>query len=572
MASLTYDYESQLFVWRGSFDERHLPKQAGFSVHPTLRKWVTSNVENAAKLVGIADTLARNRIEHVARRVEQSYSAEPSYLHQEVFSVPCPPGEHYEPFQLSGIESMIERLKTSGVLLADEMGLGKTIQFIGLMNAIRDELHHVLITCPATLKYMWRDKLSQWLVKPMRVTVLDGLTPFPQSGVVIVNDEIFSRFEERIYERKWDLFGADEAHRYKNGQSQRTQRVIGKKSRLIVRREVFITGSPLLNRPIELWPLLHRLDPKMWPNRLEYSRRYCNGKMHVYGYKRRWDESGATNLEELSQKLRATVMIRRLKKEVLTELPPKYREVIELPASGAAATLLTQEFQQAAKLARDLKSLILRLKSQGAGVSDPLKFTADVARLKEAEKIAFEKQAEYRKLTGLAKTQAVIAYVKELFMGGVTSAVLFAHHKDVISEIATGLNQLNPVIITGDTPVDKRKAIVDTFQNDPDCRIFIGNIQAAGVGLTLTKSSRVLFAELDWVPGNMSQAEDRCHRITQKDNVIVSHLVLNGSLDSKMAKAMIKKQNDIDAAMGDAAKLKTLNDGLTEWWANAVLD
>jgi SWI/SNF-related matrix-associated actin-dependent regulator 1 of chromatin subfamily A len=125
---------------------------------------------------------------------------------------------------------------------------------------------------------------------------------------------------------------------------------------------------------------------------------------------------------------------------------------------------------------------------------------------------------------------------------------VFAHHKEVVAKLAEALAEYNPVMITGDTPVASRQDVVDKFQTDDRCRVFIGNIQAAGVGLTLTASSTVIFAELDWVPGNITQAEDRCHRIGQRDSVNVYHCVVDGSFDQHLAQTIVDKQDIIDAA------------------------
>ena len=164
--------------------------------------------------------------------------------------------------------------------------------------------------------------------------------------------------------------------------------------------------------------------------------------------------------------------------------------------------------------------------------------------LGRAKGVAFTEMSKARHATALAKIPHVIEHLKDCLENG--PVVFFAHHKDVIAAI----NEAFPdaVKITGDVGMEDRQTAVDAFQAGKT-NLFLGNILAAGVGITLTASAHVVFGELDWVPGNMSQAEDRCHRIGQEQSVLVQHLVLEGSLDADMAKKLIKKQAVIDAAL-----------------------
>jgi hypothetical protein len=149
-------------------------------------------------------------------------------------------------------------------------------------------------------------------------------------------------------------------------------------------------------------------------------------------------------------------------------------------------------------------------------------------------------------VTALAKVPAVVSHLESLLEAG-EKVVCFAHHRDVIAQIMEAIPQ--SVCLTGGMEIEERQAAVDRFQTDDDCRLFVGSITAAGVGITLTASSSVVFAELDWVPGNISQAEDRCHRIGQTESVLVQHIVLEDSLDAKLAQTIVSKQRVIDQAL-----------------------
>jgi hypothetical protein len=251
------------------------------------------------------------------------------------------------------------------------------------------------------------------------------------------------------------------------------------------------------------------------------------------------------NLDELQERLRSTVMVRRLKSEVLTELPAKRRQVVVLEVDGADK-LVAREREVEERVERTVADATYRVqKAEAEGSED---YQAAVAALNAARGIAFSEMARVRHETALAKLPAAI----EQLRNANGKCVIFAHHLDVIDGLRSALEgEGGVVVITGDTKVEERQTIVERFQNDPSVRFFIGNMRAAGVGITLTASSHVVFVELDWTPAVVSQAEDRCHRIGQRDSVFVQHLVVDGSIDAKIAKALVDKQRIADAALDD---------------------
>ena len=174
-----------------------------------------------------------------------------------------------------------------------------------------------------------------------------------------------------------------------------------------------------------------------------------------------------------------------------------------------------------------------------------------VAALTDRTKAAFTEMSQLRHDTAFAKIPQVIEHLKTALETEGHKVVVFAHHRDVVRAIMGALREsdIRAVSVTGETGMMERQRNVDEFQQDFETRVFVGNIQAAGVGLTLTAAAHVVFAELDWVPGNVTQAEDRCHRIGQRDSVLVEHLVLDGSLDARMARTLIDKQAVIDQAL-----------------------
>lgn len=246
--------------------------------------------------------------------------------------IPAPDEMAYLPYQRAGIAYAAAR---AGTLIADEMGLGKTIQVLGLINADAT-INATLVICPKSLTLNWYREARKWLVRATTIGLVNGAVP--PSALVIASYEGAKKHQEALATRSWDLVVVDEAHLIKNQKAQRTKTVhaIAKNAK----RRVALTGTPIANRPVELFSILKLVDPGHWDQGpkggfFAFARRYANAHQTRYG----WDFSGASNLPELQDRLRATCMVRRLKADVLTELPPKRRQVVEVGANGAAATV-----------------------------------------------------------------------------------------------------------------------------------------------------------------------------------------------------------------------------------------
>jgi SNF2 family DNA or RNA helicase len=444
--------------------------------------------------------------------------------------IPSPAGLEYYPFQKAGIDYASKRAMT---LIADEMGLGKTLQAIGVSNLL-PEIRKVLIICPASLKINWKREWEKWDTKDLIVALAKD--NFPMANVIILNYDRLKKFRKEIRETQWDLMISDEAHFIKSAKAQRTREVLGgikrdankviveRVSAIPATRRLFLTGTPIVNKPKELWPMLQVLDPTgLGADWYAYAKRYC-GLWEIkdkMGKRLGWKWDGATNLEELQEHLRASFMVRRLKKDVLTSLPPKIRQVISIEPDSKTKKLIATELLSYEEYGKQLKE----------GENPP----------------PFSAISSARKELGIAKVKFVVEHLKEL-LNEREKIIVFGHHLEVLD----GLAEAFPgecVQLDGRTSLDARQSAVDLFQRDPSVRLFFAGIQAAGVGITLTAASIVIFAELDWVPGNISQAEDRAHRIGQKDCVTVQHIVLAGSLDERLAAVIIEKQEIIDAAL-----------------------
>lgn len=499
--------------------------------------------------------------------------------------LPAPPGLDYLPYQKAGIAYAARK---GNALIADEPGLGKTIQAIGTSNLI-PQARRILIIVPASLKINWQREWQKWCTKGLRVDRVSGGRPenwpTPTDGqgnaiepeVVVINFDLIEQHHHKLTEKPWDIMIVDEAHALKNGDAKRTKAILGHGSGknhvpgIPTRRTLLLTGTPIMNRPAEIWTLAHALDPDFFASKHAFEKRYCDGHKTDYG----WSARGSSNLQELQRELRARIMVRRRKSKVLKDLPPKTRQLIELDHPVLAkANDHYAKLEQASQTLKDCFERREALKDEAERIKamtpdDPATKAAQTqykqaaSQLARESKVAFFQMSEIRKETALLKVPQVTDLIKTTLENG--KLILFCHHSEVADAYRDALNShfkrqagkkgtpKTVAMVTGKTPNDQRQLEADRFQQDPDCQVFIGSIQAAGTGLTLTKASTVLFAELDWVPGNVSQAEDRAHRIGQQDHVLVYHAVIEGTLDSLMVRRLIEKQEVIDSALDDHA-------------------
>ena len=508
------------------------------------KTWWAPVEANLSKLRPCAPTITPDANAHFRMEEEKRIAnVEASRSTDAIGNFPKPEGLDFYPYQRAGIAYASARKDT---LVADEMGLGKSPMSVGVVNA--DPLaRRVLIICPATLKLNWRKEFSKWDTKNLSYEVITPKTKsFPAVDVVIINYEIMTKWRTDLRAFEWDVMVVDEAHYVKNPSTNRAQEIFGRKKivkekrdkatgelttkikeaiePLKAKRRLFLTGTPIVNKPIELWPLIHALDPDgLGRNKMKYAMRYCGAHHNGFG----WDFNGASNLDELQEILRSKFMVRRLKKDVLKELPAKVRQVLVLEGGDKIRELLEKEKKAYDDYAQSLKD-------------------------GEFESPAFADMSKVRKEVAIAKIPFILDHVREA-LEELEKLVLFVYHHEVVDALKAALGN-SCVTIDGRTKNEDRQAAVDRFQSDPTCKVFVGTIRAAGVGITLTAASNVIFGELDWVPGNITQSEDRCHRIGQTDTVFVRHLVLEGSLDERMAQIIVEKQEVIDKALDTTPK------------------
>ena len=399
------------------------------------------------------------------------------------------------------------------ILLADEMGLGKTVTSLAIMCHYQQEWP-LLILCPASLRHTWPAEIEKFMptLSPQAIHVVAGFDDTDwikrrrQLQIVVAT---YSLLQSRaavahiLQDFDFQCVIADESHNLKEKTSQRTQLAMPILTK--AKRLVLLSGTPALARPVELWAQVQPLAPDLFGSYTDFTKEHCNARRGRFG----WDVSGLSNADELHSKLRQ-VMVRRLKGDVLKELPPKQRSTVPI-------SKMSQE-KECRELMEDLKATRLSVADLAGGDARSANFEA-----RRLLMMAYQQ-------SGISKAPSVAQYLLDWLEGSGTQKILvFAHHQQVMDvleqAVAKKLKGVGHIRIDGSVDSKERAVRVKKFQTNARTRVALLSMTAAGVGLTLTAASSVLFAELHWTPGVLAQAEDRCHRIGQKNAVHILYCV-----------------------------------------------
>jgi SWI/SNF-related matrix-associated actin-dependent regulator of chromatin subfamily A-like protein 1 len=324
---------------------------------------------------------------------------------------------------------------------------------------------------------------------------------------------------EELRKQQPQVLVLDEIHYIKSNSAQRTKAT--KKLAKGIPYIIGLGGTFIVNRPIEGYNALKLISPSLFPDYWAYAREYCNATYNGFG----WNFNGASNVEELHRILTSTVMIRRLKKDVLQDLPDKIYSFVPMELDNE------KEYEDAE---RDFIAFVRAEKGKAAAE-------------RASNAIAFAKTEGLRQLAVKGKLKHAIAWIRD-FLEEDNKLVVFASHKFVIEALMTEFADI-AVKIDGTTSMTGRQMAVEDFQHKKHVRLFIGNIKAAGVGITLTAASNVAFLELPWTPGDLVQAQDRCHRIGQKECVNIHYLLARDTIEEKIARVIDRKQVVLDAIL-----------------------
>lgn len=482
------------------------------------------------------------------RYVYLTETPDPSRALTSSIEVVCPYGKKYAPYQLAAVE--YSRPRTS-VLIGDEPGVGKTIEAIAIMND-DPSARKILLIGPAFLKPNWLKEFRLWDMGQHSIAIVDGKSAvWPDTEIVIMNYDILFNYRAQIRSQTWDMLIVDEIHKLATKKAQRTREVFGgvkyekylddrgreckreidRVTPIPARKKIYMTGTPSLNgKPKELWPLLQSIDPhdigRDW---YAFAKRYCKlQEMTRYNFQTNarehvgWLWDGRDNLEELQERMRTNFMIRRLKADVLKDLPPKRRMIVPLQPGKRDAKAYAKEMQS-------FNDWVKAHPNAQISIPDIGEFSTMMLR------------------EGLKMVKPCIE-IAESDLEENECIVIGCYHKEVAEKIAAGLGP-RAALITGDVPPEKRVEIVERFQNG-EYDYLVGTIGAMGVGLTATRAHLMILPERSWVPGDVTQMEDRIHRYGQTEHCLYKHLVFEGSLLAYQTLVLVEKQEANEQMVG----------------------
>uniref|UniRef100_A0A0A1XLP0 SWI/SNF-related matrix-associated actin-dependent regulator of chromatin subfamily A-like protein 1 n=1 Tax=Zeugodacus cucurbitae TaxID=28588 RepID=A0A0A1XLP0_ZEUCU len=418
------------------------------------------------------------------------------------------------PFQQEGVCFAIAH--HGRLMICDEMGLGKTYQALAVADFYK-ESWPLLICTTASVRESWANHVRELLPSlPVYYvqTLLSNQQYFHDAKVLITSYNMMDKHVEKLLERKFGFIIFDESHTLKNAKTKCA--MVAERLTQNARHVILLSGTPALSRPLELFTQIHLIDRKFMTYR-EYTTRYCDGKQTHFG----WDASGQSNLDELNVVLKAKFMIRRTKEAVLPQLAEKNRETVVLDPE--LLTTSTDTKQNLETLSKD--------------------FSASKGREREDILLRFYST------TAEVKARAVCAYLKNLVKDKI-KFIVFAHHRIMMDAITDCLCRLNVnfIRIDGTTKNEARGEYIEKFQTKSECQVAVLSLRACNAGITLTAAEMIIFAELDWNPSTLAQAESRAHRIGQNKPIICRYLMAPKTADDVIWNMLKNKQEVLNKA------------------------
>ena len=423
---------------------------------------------------------------------------------------------------LSHQKEAIEKLVGSRrFILADDMGLGKTTSTI--IATLETGAKKILIICPASLKINWEREIANYSDRSCYIA--EGKKFSTESDFVIVNYDILKNFHDPkdkenslLIQSKFELVILDEAHMVSNAQAQRTK-IINNFVKDI-KRVWLLTGTPMTSRPMNYYNLLSIIESPVAQNWMAYAIRYCQGFQFRAGNRKIWNVTGASNLEELRDRTSKQIL-RRLKEQVL-DLPEKIITPVYLRTSSKEYKDLMGEYYDWLENKKEESSSLT---------------------------IQFSKIMKVRKVIANEKVKETIEFVQNIIDQG-KKVIIFTNFTDTLQLIHNHFGK-ESVYLDGSCNKVQRQYAVDQFQENEKVKVFVGNLKAAGVGLTLTAAEVVIMNDLSFVPAEHAQAEDRAYRYGQKNNVLVYYPIFENTIEGVIYDILNKKKKIIGTVMGD---------------------
>jgi SWI/SNF-related matrix-associated actin-dependent regulator 1 of chromatin subfamily A len=406
-------------------------------------------------------------------------------------------------------------------ILADDMGLGKTTSTI--IAALETGSKKILIICPASLKINWEREIKNY--SDRSVYIADGKNFSIDHDFVIVNYDILKNFYDLkekenslIYQFNPDLIIIDEAHYVQNGQAQRTKLVNNFSKK--VDRLWLLTGTPMTSRPMNYFNLLSLIESPVAQNWMAYAIRYCQGYQFKAGNRKVWNVTGASNLEELRDRTSRQVL-RRLKEDVL-DLPDKIITPVYLRLRSRLYEGLMGEYYNWYDNKKEESSSLT---------------------------VQFSKLMKVRQVISEEKVSSTIELAQNI-LDQDKKVIIFTNFTETLNKIKEHFGK-QVVHLDGSCSKPQRQYAVDQFQENDKIKVFVGNIKAAGVGITLTAAEAVIINDLSFVPGDLSQAEDRAYRYGQKNSVSVYYPIFENTIEGIIYDMINNKKQNIATVMGD---------------------
>jgi len=404
-------------------------------------------------------------------------------------------------------------------ILADDMGLGKTTSTV--IAALESGAERVLIVCPASLKINWMREIQNYTDKS--ISIIEGKKWEP-ADFVIINYDILKNFhdtknkeESVIMQEGFDLVVVDEAHYIQNVQAKRTKLINDIINR--IGKVWLLTGTPMTSRPINYYNLLNLVESPVAYNWMAYVIRYCEGYQFNVGNRKVWNVNGSSNLLELRDRTK-THVLRRLKEDIL-DLPDKILTPVYLNLKSKEYEELMGEYYDWMEDENEKKSLTVQ----------------------------FSKLMKVRQVIAENKIKETCEIAENIIEQG-KKVIIFTNFTDTLNQIASHFGK-SAVTLDGKMSKPARQHSVDQFQENDKIKVFVGNLKAAGVGITLTAAEAVIMNDLSFVPSDHSQAEDRAYRYGQKSNVSVFYPIFENSIESIIYNILSKKKNIFETVMGD---------------------
>ena len=428
-----------------------------------------------------------------------------------------PPMEH----QKIAVEKLLANDK---FILADDMGLGKTTSAV--IASLESKARKILIVCPASLKINWEREIKNY--SDRKVLIVEGRKWGSTFDFYIINYDIIKNYHttdksedsddyKLLVNANFDLAIVDEAHYISNATANRT-RLLNDVLETIP-KVWLLTGTPMTSRPINYFNLLKIVESPLALNWQSYVRRYCKGYQFNVGNRKVWNTSGASNLDELRERTK-NLVLRRMKTDIL-DLPEK---IVTPVFVELTSKMYDEELEDFTRITNDKKD-------------------------NETISVTLNRLMKIRQLIAYEKIPYTCELIDKCLEQGKKVIVLtnFTMSLDMIHE----KYKKNSVTLDGRMNKDKRQENVDRFQTDDKIKVFIGNIKAAGVGITLTAAEVVIMNDLSFVPADHSQGEDRAYRYGQKNSVLVYYPVFENTVEKIIYNILQKKKNVIDQVMGD---------------------